>query len=161
MTWPCALPLGARKPNVFKAMAETERFELSVPYSQHDGLANPDLPISKRLNSRNFSCFHHSNPRAERATDALARNLCRHKSRHTSHGGQNDLQNRRLRAERARSAKRATSESAVTERPLGGLQPATTVHDIAGQLHSQNTFPWNLGQALNGREGSHEHHPCA
>ena len=154
------IPMWEKAP-IIKDLAETERFELSVQMYPYDGLANPDLTISKRLNSCNSLYFHAVMSHAERATDATDHILCRHKSRHTSRGGKNDLQNRRLRAERARSAKRATSESAVTERPLGGVQPSWAVHDIAGQLHSQNTFPWNLGQALNGREGSHEHHPCA
>ena len=154
------IPMWEKVP-IIKGLAETERFELSVQMYPYDGLANPDLPISKRLNSRNSLHFHALTPRAERATDAVARNLHRHKSRHTSRGGENDLQNRRLRAERARSAKRATSESAVTERPLGGVQPSATVHDIAGQLQAQNILSRNRGQGLNGREGSHEHHPCS
>ena len=146
---------------IIKDLAETERFELSVQMYPYDGLANPGVTISNRLNSRNFLCFHAVMSHAERATDATDHILCRHKSRHTSRGGKNDLQNRRLRAERARSAKRATSESAVTERPLEGLQPFATVHGIAGQLQYQITLPRNRGQALNGREGSHEHHPYA
>jgi hypothetical protein len=112
------------------------------------------------LNSRNSLHFHAVKPHAERATDATDHMLCRHKSRHTSQGGENELQNRRLRAERARSAKRATSESAVTERPLGGVQPSATVHGIAGQLQAQNILSQNRGQGSNGREGSHEHHSC-
>jgi len=141
-------------------MAETEGFEPSVQMYPYDGLANPDLPISKCLYSRNSLYFLGLRPRSERATDALVRSLRRHKSRHTSQGGENDLQNRRLRAERARGAKRATSESAVTERPLGGVQPSATVHGIAGQLPTENNLSPNRGQGLNGREGSHEHHPC-
>ena len=145
---------------IIKGLAETERFELSVQMYPYDGLANPDLTISKRLNSCNSLYFHAVMSHAERATDATDHILCRHKSRHTSRGGKNDLQNRRLRAERARSAKRATSESAVTERPLEGLQPFATVHGIAGQLQAQNILSQNRGQGLNGREGSDEHHPC-
>ena len=33
------LPVWGKIP-IIKGLAETERFELSVPYSQHDGLAN-------------------------------------------------------------------------------------------------------------------------
>jgi len=153
------IPMWEKIP-IIKGLAETPGFEPGVPQLGHDGLANPDLTIFKCLNSRNSLCFLALRPRSECATDALARNLCRHKSRHTSHGGENDLQNRRLRAERARSAKRATSESAVTERPLGGGQPSATVHGIAGQLPTENNLSPNRGQGLNGREGSHEHHPC-
>jgi len=93
------IPMWGKVP-IIKGLAETERFELSVRMYPYDGLANPDVTIPKPLNSGNSPCFHPSKPRAERATEALARNLCRHKSRHTSQGGKNDLQNRRLRAER-------------------------------------------------------------
>ena len=153
------IPMWEKVP-IIRGLAETERFELSVQMYPYDGLANPDLTISKRLNSCNSLYFHAVMSHAERATDATDHILCRHKSRHTSRGGKNDLQNRRLRAERARSAKRATSESAVTERPLEGLQPFATVHGIAGQLQAQNILSQNRGQGLNGREGSDEHHPC-
>ena len=154
------IPMWEKVP-IIKGLAETERFELSVQMYPYDGLANPGVTISNRLNSCKFLCFHAVKPHAERATDATNHIACRHKSRHTSQGGKNDLQNRRLRAERARSAKRATSESAVTERPLGGVQPSATVHGIAGQLQPQNILSRNRGQGLNGREGSDEHHPCA
>ena len=126
---------------------------------QYDGLANLGLSRAECRSSRTSFHFHAIKPCAERATGAVPRNLHRHKSRHTFLGGENELQNRRLRAERAMNAKRATSETAVTERPLGGLQPSATVHGIARQLDGQITLRRNRGQALNGREGSNEHHP--
>ena len=122
---------------------------------QYDGLANPDLSRAECLNSRTFLHFHAVKPHTEPAASVRDHKPCRHESRHTSQGGKNDIQNLRLRAD---SAKRAASKSAVTVRPLGGLQPSATVHDIAGQLHYQNTFPGIRGQAWNARESSHEHY---
>ena len=139
-------------------LAETPGFEPGEPHSGLDGLANPDLSRAECLNSRTFLHFHAVKPHTEPAASVRDHKPCRHESRHTSQGGKNDIQNRQLLADRAGSAKRATRKSAESVRPLGGLQPSATVHNIAGQLHFQNTFPGIRGQAWNAREGSHEHY---
>ena len=138
-------------------VAETEGFEPSVQMYPYDGLANPDLSRAECPHSRTFQNFHVVKAHAERATSAMAYILRGHESGHTSQGRKEAFQRQRLRAE---SAKRATSESGANERPLEGLAPFTTVHNIAGQLQAQNILSRNRGQGLNGREGSHEHYPC-
>ena len=140
-------------------MAETERFELSVQMYPYDGLANPDLSRAECPNSRTFPNFHAVKAHAERATGAMAHILRGYESGHTLQGGKDAFQRQRLRAESAKSARRATSETGANERPLEGLAPFTTVHDIAGQLQTQNILSRNRGQGLNGREGSDEHYP--
>jgi hypothetical protein len=140
-------------------MAETERFELSVPYSQHDGLAIPEQNLSERRFHRKNVYFHDLRCHAERASCTSARSLSRHKSRHTTIGGELPHQNG------GSGAKRAKDATAVTERPLEGLAPFAAVQGIAEQLWTQDILRRNHGQApcrtSYGREGSHEHYPCA
>jgi hypothetical protein len=139
---------------IIKGLAETERFELSVPNSQHDGLAIHDPNAPNAAISGNIVCFYGVRACAERARRALKRNAFRHKSRHTSFGPLGHAENRCFDAKRARRAMTTASE------PLEGLPPLPSAQRIAAKLRPLTILPWAQGQDWHRGEGRHEHHPC-